>query len=72
MWQKVSDFVERKHPEKFATGRTAAMFNNTCLTYFRSILKGKKKQSSLIRLLLKRLAAESDESVTKRNELLKK
>ena len=49
MWERVSQFVEKKHPEKVATGRGSELFNDdTCLTHFRGILKGRKKQSSLV------------------------
>lgn len=47
MWERVSQFVEKIHPEKVATGRASELFNDTCLTHFRSILKGRKKQTSL-------------------------
>ena len=47
MWESVSQFVEKKHLEKVATGRASELFNDTCLTHFRSILKGRKKQTSL-------------------------
>lgn len=47
MWERVSQFVEKKHPEKVATGRASELFNDTCLTHFRSILKGRKKQTTL-------------------------
>ena len=46
MWEKVSQFVEKKHPEKVATGRASDLFNDTCLTHFRNILRGRKKQTS--------------------------
>ena len=66
MWEKLSEFIEKKHPEKVATGRASALFNDTCLTHFRNILKGRKKQTSLDRFLLKRPARESEESVAKK------
>ena len=47
MGEKVSQFVEKKHPEKVATGRASELFNDTCITHFRSILKGRLKQTSL-------------------------
>ncbi|GBM38515.1 Tigger transposable element-derived protein 1 [Araneus ventricosus] len=47
MWERVSQFVGKKHPEKVATGRASELFNDTCLTHFRSILQGRKKQTSL-------------------------
>ena len=68
-WEKVSDFVEKNHP---ATGRASVLFNDTCLTHFRNILKGRKKLSSLDRFLLKHPADESEENVIKKKILLKK
>ncbi|UYV73205.1 hypothetical protein LAZ67_10002174 [Cordylochernes scorpioides] len=47
MWERVSQFVEKKNPEKVATGRASDLFNDTCLTHFRNILRGRKKQTSL-------------------------
>ncbi|GBN15869.1 Tigger transposable element-derived protein 1 [Araneus ventricosus] len=47
MWERVSQFVEKKHPEKVATGRASELFNDTCLTHFCSILQGRKKQTSM-------------------------
>ncbi|GBL65099.1 Tigger transposable element-derived protein 1 [Araneus ventricosus] len=46
MWERVSQFVEKKHPEKVATGLASELFNDTCLTHFRSVLQGRKKQTS--------------------------
>ncbi|XP_008104049.2 tigger transposable element-derived protein 1 [Anolis carolinensis] len=65
MWEKISDFIEKKHPEKVATSRALALCSDTCLTPFRNILKG-KKQGSLDRFLLKRPGSESQESVVKK------
>ncbi|GBN07866.1 hypothetical protein AVEN_244477-1 [Araneus ventricosus] len=47
IWERVSQFVEKKHPEKVATGRASELFKDTCLTHFRSILQGRKKQTFL-------------------------
>ena len=47
MGERFAQFVEKKHPEKVATGRASELFNDTCLTHFRSILKGRKKQTTL-------------------------
>ncbi|XP_064100870.1 tigger transposable element-derived protein 1-like [Macrobrachium nipponense] len=66
MWEKLSNFIEKKHPEKVATGRASALFNDTCLSHFRSILKGRQKQSSLDTFLLKRAVSESTESAAKK------
>ncbi|GBL82599.1 hypothetical protein AVEN_263684-1 [Araneus ventricosus] len=52
MWERVSQFVEKKHPEKVATGRASELYNDTCLTHFRTILQGRKKQTSLDSFLL--------------------
>ncbi|GFT48212.1 e3 ubiquitin-protein ligase MYCBP2 [Nephila pilipes] len=38
MWERVSQFVEKKHPEKVTTGFASDLFNDTCLTHFRNIL----------------------------------
>ena len=67
-WQEVSDFVEKRHPEKMSTGRASALFNDTCLTFFRNILKKRQKQTSLDRYFstvsreTKRARPESDET----------
>ena len=59
-WQEVSDFVEKKHPEKVSTGRASALFNDTCLMHFRNILKGRQKQTSLDKFFKRPLASGSD------------
>ncbi|GFT22736.1 hypothetical protein NPIL_413651 [Nephila pilipes] len=51
--QEVSDFVEKRHPEKLSTGRASALFDDRCLTFFRNILKRRQKQTSLDRYLVK-------------------
>ena len=61
MWQKVSDFVEKRHPEKLHTGRASAYYNDTCLTHFRNILKKRQKQTSLDHFLIKRPRSPSVE-----------
>ena len=48
-WERVSQFVEEKHSEKVATGRAPELFNGTCLTHFRNILKRRRKQTYLDR-----------------------
>ena len=74
-WQEVSDFVEKRHPEKMSTGRASALFNDTCLIFFRNILKKRQKQTSLDRYFstvsreTKRARPESDE--TQENEAKK-
>ena len=68
-WQEVSDFIEKRHPEKLSTGRASALFNDTCLTFFRNILKRRQKQTSLDRYFKKALPVRSesqDESEAKR------
>ncbi|UYV64991.1 hypothetical protein LAZ67_3002682 [Cordylochernes scorpioides] len=54
MSERVSQFVEKKHPEKVATGHASDLFNDTCLTNFRNILRGRKKQTSLDMFFSKR------------------
>ena len=68
MWEKLSSFIERKHPKKVSTGRASALFNDPCLTHFRNILKVRQKQSSLDRFLFKRPLGESNESVAKKSK----
>ncbi|XP_070607669.1 tigger transposable element-derived protein 1-like [Erythrolamprus reginae] len=41
-WENVVSFVEKNHPEKVATSRSAALFNDTSLTHFRNILKSRE------------------------------
>ena len=62
-WQDVSDFIEKRHPEKVSTGRATALFNDACLTHFRNILKGRQKQTSLDRFFFKRPSQSETESV---------
>ncbi|UYV78234.1 hypothetical protein LAZ67_16000605 [Cordylochernes scorpioides] len=59
MWERVSQFVEKKQPEKVATGRASDLFNDTCLTHFRNILRGRKKQTSLDIFFSKRPTGEA-------------
>ncbi|GIY25563.1 hypothetical protein CDAR_262811 [Caerostris darwini] len=66
MWESVSQFVEKKHPEKVATGRASDLFNDTCLTHFRNILRGRKKQISLDMFFSKRPTGESEKNVAKK------
>lgn len=66
MWEKLSSFIEKKHPEKVSTGRASALFSDTCLTRFRNILKSRQKQITLDRFLLKRPASDSAESAAKK------
>ncbi|XP_015435170.1 PREDICTED: tigger transposable element-derived protein 1-like [Dufourea novaeangliae] len=65
MWEKVVEFVDKNHPEKVATGRASELFNETCLTHFRNILKGRKIQTSLDSFF-KRSAGENKQSMTKK------
>ena len=66
-WENVVRFIEKNHPEKVATSRSAALFNDTSLTHFRNILKNRQKQISLDRFLMKRAATSEDpESAAKK------
>ena len=62
MWEKLSSFIENKHLEKVLIGQASALFNDTCLTHFCNILKGRQMQTSLDRFLFKRPASENAES----------
>ena len=32
MWERVSQFLEKKHPEKVATDRASKLFDDICLS----------------------------------------
>ncbi|XP_039618118.1 tigger transposable element-derived protein 1-like [Polypterus senegalus] len=69
MWEKVTSFTERKHPEKVATSRSAANYDDTCLAHFRKLLKSRQKQTSLHRYLYTKTEtaiSESAESAAKK------
>ncbi|GFU37032.1 tigger transposable element-derived protein 1 [Nephila pilipes] len=68
MWERVSQFVEKKHPEKVATGRASDLFNDTCLTHFWNILRGRKKQTSLDMFFSKRPTGEREKNVAKKTK----
>ncbi|XP_067326511.1 probable inactive protein kinase DDB_G0270444 isoform X1 [Anolis sagrei] len=69
MWEKISDFIKSKHPEKVTASCALALCNDICLTHFRNILKGRKEQNSLDRFLLKRPASQSEEIAAKKANL---
>ncbi|KAK4324021.1 hypothetical protein Pmani_005333 [Petrolisthes manimaculis] len=62
MWEKITEFVAKEHPEKLSTGCALALFDDTCLTHFRNILKRRQKQTSLDKFLVKRRPRQSEES----------
>ncbi|XP_066231912.1 zinc finger MYM-type protein 1 isoform X2 [Saccopteryx leptura] len=66
MWEKLSSFIKKKHPEKVSTVRASALFNDTCLSHFRNIFKGRQKQTSLDGFLFESPASESAESAAKK------
>lgn len=66
IWGKLSDFIQKKHPDKVATGHATALFNDTCLTHFRNILKRRRNWKQT-----KTLADESEENVAKRPKIRK-
>lgn len=68
LWEKLSGFIQKKHPEKVATGHAMELFNDTCQTHFRNILKERMKQISLVRVLLKTPTDESEAKKAKIRE----
>ncbi|GFU22317.1 uncharacterized protein NPIL_221661 [Nephila pilipes] len=68
MWERVSQFVEMKHPEKVATGRASDLLNDTCLTHFRNILRGRKKQTSMDMFFSKRPIGESEKNCSEKGK----
>ena len=65
-WEAVKTFVDAKHPEKMHTGRAIGLFSDTCLAYFRKILKGRQKQTSLDRYFKRSKEFEVESSEAKR------
>ncbi|GFT91994.1 hypothetical protein NPIL_575361 [Nephila pilipes] len=65
-WQEVSDFVGKRHPGKFSTGRASALFNDRCLTFFHNILKRRQKQTCLDRYLVRVSRSESEAKKARR------
>lgn len=35
MWENLSNFIQKKHPEKVVAGRATVLFIGTCLTHSR-------------------------------------
>ena len=60
-YQKVADFIEKKHPEKVHTGRLVAQFNDICVSHFRNIVKSRQKQTSLDRYFKRPRVTDSEE-----------
>ena len=68
-WQDISQFIERTHPENASTHRAIALFDDTALSYYRDILKSRKKQTTMDAFLMKRPASlERDRSVCKKSK----
>ena len=62
----VTDFIEKKHPEKVYTSRIMDSFNDTCLSYFRRIVKSRQKQASLDQYFSKRPTETGTETDSKK------
>ena len=60
---KFSQFVEGENPIKIAIARVMALCNDTFITHFRNILNGLTTQTLMERVILRRPAGESEESV---------
>ncbi|XP_066531040.1 tigger transposable element-derived protein 1-like [Hoplias malabaricus] len=69
LWERVREFIEKKHPEKVSTGRALDLCNDTCFTHFRKILQVRTKQSSLDKILLKRPRHDDSDSAKKKCRL---
>ncbi|XP_061746133.1 tigger transposable element-derived protein 1-like [Nerophis ophidion] len=69
IWEKLVDFIQKKHPEKAATGHATALFDSLCLTHFRHILKERTKQTSLDCFVPDSPADEGEESLAKRTKI---
>lgn len=66
VWENIVVFIE-----KVAADCASELCTDTCLVYFKKILKDRKKQTSLDRFLLKHPAHESEESMRKRQKSVK-
>ncbi|UYV64091.1 hypothetical protein LAZ67_2006550 [Cordylochernes scorpioides] len=67
MWERVSQFVEKKNTQKKLQQVVhLTFFNVTCLTHFRNILRGRKKQTTLDMFFSKRPTGESEKNVAKK------
>jgi len=46
-WEAVKTFVGQNHPEQVHTSRAIDLFDDICLTYFNTVLKGRRRQTTL-------------------------
>lgn len=64
MWERRSESIKKKQPEKVATGRAAVLYDDTCLTHFCNILRCRIKQT--LDGFLKREADKSEGSAAEK------
>ncbi|GFT65160.1 hypothetical protein NPIL_22841 [Nephila pilipes] len=57
---------EESKEKVISTSRASDLFNDTCLTHVRNILRGRKKQTSLDMLFSKRPTGEIEKNVAKK------
>ena len=66
LWQELSDFVEKNHPDKLVSGRAGDFYNDSCLSHFRAVLKRRQRQVSLDRYFNKIERPRESDSEAKR------
>ena len=64
-WQDISQFIERTHPENASTHRAISLFDDTALKYYRNILRGRKRQTTMDGFLMN---SESSTSACKKSK----
>ena len=68
-WQDISQFIERTHPENASTHRAISLFDDTALKYYRNILRGRKRQTTMDGFLMNSESSTSACKKSKTNEL---
>ena len=59
-WGEVQRFVERYHPDKAVASRTINISNDNAMRHFRHILKPRKKQITLEKVLVRQRPSGSE------------
>lgn len=60
-YENLTRFIANKHPEKVLTSRAMDNVNDTCLSYFRDILKNRQKQTRLDKFFKRKVSKGTDD-----------
>nr|XP_034981426.1 glutamate-rich protein 5 isoform X1 [Zootoca vivipara]XP_034981427.1 glutamate-rich protein 5 isoform X1 [Zootoca vivipara] len=63
-WAEVQSFVEKYHPDKAAASRATNTFNDNAMSHFRQILKHRKKQISIEKMIVRKRISRSEPGVS--------